>query len=74
MRTLTFRTLDAFVDAEPNMWLENYTIMKHKPSPKAATSRNGVFNRKTGQWGFVTPIDADQDGKWRVYVKRSRRG
>lgn len=73
MKVLGIHNVDSFVDNQTNLWMENYTIIKHTPSPKAVTSRNGVFNRKTGEWGFVTRIDPDQNGKWQVYGGRSRR-
>jgi len=72
-RILGIRTVDNFVDSQPNMWMENYTIVKHTPHPRAASSVKGVFNRKTGEWGFTARIDPNEHGKWVVYGVRGRR-
>lgn len=60
--TLTIDQAEILVRKNKNYFWDGWTLLKFKANPRAYTNRNGSF--KNGTWGFVTRIEANQEGKY----------
>lgn len=66
MLKLDFDAVHRFVEGYPNASWNGWTLELFKPDARAFTKRNGAF--RNGSWGFLTRVNADDQGKWNFRV------
>lgn len=58
----------AYVDHTPAARWDGWNIHYFTPNPAAFFSKDGVYDRSTGRFGYIYVIRPNKDGQWRVRV------
>lgn len=66
MLKLDYAAAHRFVEGYPNAEWNGWTIEIFKPTPSGFTSKRGAF--RDGQWGTLTRVAPDEQGKWKLRV------
>lgn len=66
MLKLDYDAVHRFEAGYPNAYWDGWTLCLFKANPAGYSHKRGVF--RNGEWGIVTRVDADEQGKWRVRV------
>jgi hypothetical protein len=59
---LDYDAAHRFVDGYPNASWDGYTIELFKPTNAGYSSKRGAF--RNGRWGFLTRVEANEQGRW----------
>ena len=57
-----------YVDETPNATWNGWDIEYFTANPAAFFSKDGVYDRCTGKFGYIYTIHPNRDGLWRVKV------
>lgn len=71
LKDLTLTSLNAaerFVQRSRVASWNGWDIVVHVPNDRAYMNKRGVYNRRTGRWGFEYTYPVDSNGHWTVKV------
>jgi hypothetical protein len=72
-RVLTLAAAEDFVSKSRNSRWDGWTIVTFIRNPRAAMSKDGIYDRNSSTWGYEIRVSPDNNGHYTVKVPVRRK-